>query len=140
MGLLAFDDSESGRMAEGLVSRGTVRGISIGYAVTEWEITDDEGNVVDQSRLRYDEEYIFTAKRFTLLECSLVSVPADSNAFVRSFGSSAPIGATAAAAIVARMSARSRIAARSHANEDISQPPLQRRRRYPGQIWRGGCS
>jgi hypothetical protein len=113
MGLLAFDDSENGKNAEGLVSRGMVRGISIGYHVDEFEVTDADGNVVDQSRLRYDEEYTFTAKRWTLLECSLVSVPADPDAFVRSFATSLPIGAAVASTIVARMSARQRIAGRS---------------------------
>ena len=85
MGVLAFDDSDVGRKAEGLVSRGTVRGISIGYRVDEWEVTDDEGSVIDpeRERMAWDEEYTFTAKRWELLEVSLVSVPADPNAFVR---------------------------------------------------------
>jgi hypothetical protein len=137
MGLLAFDDSDVGRKAEGLVSRGTVRGISIGYRVESWEVTDDEGNVVDQSRLRYDEDYRFTAKRWELLEVSLVSVPADSNAFVRSFGPSPPIGAAAVSDILARMRARQRIAEGNHGSEYTER--LRRRRRYPGQIWRGGA-
>jgi phage head maturation protease len=86
MGMLAFDDSAAGRMAEGLVSRGTVRGISIGYKVDEWEITDSDDKVVDpdRERLAWDEEYTFSAKRWELLEVSLVSVPADPDAFVRS--------------------------------------------------------
>ena len=139
MGLLAFDDSENGQNAEGLVSRGTVRGISIGYRVDEWEITDDEGDVVDPGRLRFDGEYTFTAKRWTLCEVSLTSCPADSNAFVRSFGSSVPIGAAAVSDILARMRARQRIAERNHANEDTaSSRPQPRRRFYPGQFWRGG--
>ena len=135
MGLLAFDDSDVGRQAEGLVSRGTVRGVSIGYKVDEWEVTDDEGDVVDPSRLRFDGEYCFTATRYELLEVSLTSVPADSGAHVRSFGSSAPIGPDGAAAVLARMSARQRIAGVLDDTE-FSKPPLQRRRRYPGQIWR----
>jgi hypothetical protein len=132
MGLLAFDDSDVGRQAEGLVSRGTVRGVSIGYKVESWLVTDDEGDVVDPNRLQWDGEYTFTAKRWTLLECSLVSVPADQNAFVRSFGSSAPIGAAMAAEITARMASRQKIAERN-----TSEPePLQCRRRYPnGRIW-----
>jgi hypothetical protein len=140
MGLLAFDDSENGKSAEGLVSRGTVRGISIGYRVDEWEVTDDEGDVVDPGRLRGDGEYTFTAKRWELLEVSLVSVPADPNAFVRSFGSSASIGAVAVSAIRARMWARQRIAEGNHNNEDreLSQPVLRRRPTYPGRYGRGG--
>jgi hypothetical protein len=133
-GLLAFDDSEVGRMAEGLVTRGTVRGISIGYSVSEWEITDSEGTVVDpdRERLMWDQDYTFTAKRWELLEVSLVSVPADPEAMIRSrglaqeypdlrsllaakrsFGASAPIGADVAAEILCRMRCRSRIARRS---------------------------
>jgi hypothetical protein len=139
MGLLAFDDSDVGRQAEGLVSRGTVRGVSIGYRVEQWEVTDTDGDIVDPSRLRWDDQATctYTAVRWELLEVSLVSVPADPNAFVRSLGWSLPIGTAAAAAIVARMSARQRIAEWNHASEDTE--PLRRRRRYPGQIWRGGA-
>jgi hypothetical protein len=86
IGLVSFDDSDAGRKAEALVARGTVRGISIGYRVDVWEITDKDGNVVDpeRERLQWDEEYTFTAKRWELLEVSLVSVPADPGAFIRS--------------------------------------------------------
>ena len=138
MGLLAFDDSDVGRKAEGLVSRGTVRGISIGYRVDEWEIADDEGNVVDpdRERLQWDEEYTFTAKRWELLEVSLVSVPTDPNAFVRSFGGSPAIGPDGAAAVRARMLAR-QLAIRP--SLDAGEPQLRRRRVYPGQFWRGGA-
>jgi Caudovirus prohead serine protease len=50
MALLALDDSTSGKMAEGLIARGMVRGISIGYRVDDddWEVTDADGNVVPQ--------------------------------------------------------------------------------------------
>jgi len=112
MGLLAFDDSDVGRQAEGLVSRGTVRGVSIGYKVDEWEVTDDEGDVVDPSRLRFDGEYTFTAKRWTLLEVSLTSCPADSNAFVRSVSTCARIEDPMVRASLARMNARARMCAR----------------------------
>jgi hypothetical protein len=117
VGRLAFDDSQPGRAAEGMVSRGTVRGISIGYAVTEWEIKDAEGDVVDpdRERLSWDEQYQFAAVKWTLLESSLVSVPADASAMIRSrsLGGSAAIGAEAAAEILGRMRCRSRIARRS---------------------------
>lgn len=141
MGLLAFDDSEVGRLAEGLVTRGTVRGISIGYRVDEWQVTDDEGDVVDPSRLRWDDQATctYTAVRWTLLESSLVSVPADANAFVRSI-SSVPIGAAAASDILARMQARQHIAEQNHIQDTEASLPLQRRRRYPGgNVWRGGA-
>jgi Caudovirus prohead serine protease len=144
IGLLSFDDSDIGRMAEGLVSRGTVRGISIGYRVNDddWEVTDDEGDKVDPSRLRWDGEYTFTARRFELLEVSLTSVPADPNAFVRSFESSPPIGADGAATVRARMGARMRIAlTTSSTTDDDASITLHRRRPiYPGggRFWRGG--
>jgi hypothetical protein len=135
MGLLAFDDSDAGRMAEGLAMRGTVRGVSIGYKVDRWEITDADGDVVDPDRMRWDDQdCVFTAVKWELLEVSLVSVPADPNAFVRSFAASPPIGAAMAAEITGRMRARQLIAERN-----TSEPePLQCRRRYPGgRIWRG---
>jgi hypothetical protein len=149
MGLLAFDDSDAGRMAEGLVTRGTVRGISIGYKVDQWRITDADGDQVDPSQLRWDDQdCTFTAVRWELLEVSLVSVPADSNAFVRSFRSSPPIGAAAASIIVERMIKRQLAAVGYEADQESSDllrdrseytEPLRRRRRYPGQIWRGGA-
>jgi prohead serine protease len=86
LGSISFDDSEVGRQAEGLAARGMVRGISIGYRVDEWEIKDADGNIVDpeRERLIWDELYTFTAKRWELLEVSMVSVPADPSAFIRS--------------------------------------------------------
>jgi hypothetical protein len=86
VGLIAFDDSKSGRNAEGLVARGMVRAVSIGYRVDKWEITDPDGNVVDleKERMQWDVEYTFTAVRWTLFEVSLVSVPADQDAVIRS--------------------------------------------------------
>jgi hypothetical protein len=88
LGLIVFDESEAGRNAEGLVARGMIRAVSIGYRVITWEITDDEGNIVDpeRERLLWDEQYTFTAKRWQLLEASLVSVPADPDAVIRSAG------------------------------------------------------
>ncbi|KWV54330.1 hypothetical protein AS156_00965 [Bradyrhizobium macuxiense] len=111
IGLLSFDDSDAGRNAEGLVARGTLKGISIGYRVDEWQVTDDDGNVVDpdRERLMWDEQYVFTAVRWELLEVSLVSVPADPDAMIRStrsMSSSAPIGAERAAEILGRMRTR----------------------------------
>lgn len=98
-GQISFDDGEAGRKAEGLVARGMVRGISIGYRVDEWEITDEDGNVIDPEiqRMRFDENYTFTANRWELLEGSLVSVPADPGAFIRSANALAddlPLGGT----------------------------------------------
>ena len=50
LGLIRFDDGEAGRQAEGLVARGAVRGVSIGYRVDKWKVTDADGNVIDPER------------------------------------------------------------------------------------------
>ena len=112
VGRLTFDSSDAGRNAEGLVSRGTIRGVSIGYSVSSWIVTDsDSGDVVDSSRLRWDGEYTFTANRFSIMELSLVSVPADPLAMIRSV--STRIMDPTVRAILARMHARYSIASRS---------------------------
>jgi hypothetical protein len=149
-GLLLFDDSDAGRKAEGLVARGMIRAVSIGYRVDEWEITDPDGDVIDPQteRLQYGVEYTFTAVRWTLLEASLVSVPADSEAVVRGRSADDPgemIGGAIAAEILARMRLRERECARFCASLQSSPPAvsqshdsngfpygLPRRRRYPG--------
>lgn len=79
LGLIRFDDGEAGRQAEGLVARGAVRGVSIGYRVDKWKVTDADGNVIDpeRERMTFDETYTFEAIRWELLEVSIVSVPAD---------------------------------------------------------------
>ena len=85
VGLIVFDDSKAGRNAEGMVARGMLRAVSIGYRVDKWEITDPDGDVVDleKERMQWDVEYTFTAVRWTLFEVSLVSVPADPDAVIR---------------------------------------------------------
>lgn len=89
MGRLKFNQTEQGQKAEGMVARGEVAGISAGYRVEEWEITDPDGKVVDpdKDRVRWDEDLTFTATRWQLFEASLVGVPADGTAMIRSFGS-----------------------------------------------------
>jgi hypothetical protein len=115
VGRLVFDDSDAGRKAEGMAARRIVRSVSIGYRVDLWSVTDDEGNVIDpeRERMAWDEDYTFTAKRWELLEVSLVSVPADASAMIRSSGSMSPmIVEDRLADILARMRARQRIATR----------------------------
>jgi phage head maturation protease len=87
MGRLKFNQTEQGQKAEGMVARGEIAGISAGYRVEDWEITDADGAVVDPERVRWDDELTFTATRWQLFEASLVGVPADGTAMVRSFGS-----------------------------------------------------
>lgn len=86
VGTLAFADTDAGRAAEGMVSRGELTGISIGYAVRTWTLTEST-----------DERDTWTATRWELLEVSLVPVPADPSAGVRSAASHRPpAGAPAA--------------------------------------------
>jgi HK97 family phage prohead protease len=118
VGTILFDnESDAGRQAESMVARGIIRGVSIGYRVDTWQVEDEDGTVIDpdRERLAWDESYVFTAKRWELLEVSLVSVPADPAAMIRSrsLDSSAAIGADGAAEILCRMRCRSRIARRS---------------------------
>jgi HK97 family phage prohead protease len=79
IGLLHFADTDRGREAEARVSRGELRGVSIGYRVTKWEITSVE-----------DDHETWRATGWELLEVSLVSVPADAAAGVRSAPGSIP--------------------------------------------------
>jgi hypothetical protein len=155
MGRIVFDDTPEGRKAEGMVARGEITGISAGYRVNDWEIKDGDGRVIDPEvdRIRWDDDDLtYTATNWELFEASIVSVPADSAALIRSlgsgddralpsFGSSPPIGAAAASVIIERMIAR-QLAAVGYDDQDEVQAsytePLRRRRRYPGQLWRSG--
>lgn len=74
VGLLHFEDSDRGRDVEARVLAGTIRAISIGYRVTRWQMTEVDDN---------DNE-TWRAVAWELLEASLVPVPADPNAVVRS--------------------------------------------------------
>jgi hypothetical protein len=91
MGEIAFNDTERGRQAEGMVARGEVRGLSVGYAVHQWRITNAEGRELDPEadRIPSDGTATFEAVRWEIYEASLVSVPADGSAMIRSmnFGS-----------------------------------------------------
>lgn len=72
-GRIRFADTEAGRRAEGMVSRGEVTGISVGYRVTTWNLVSLES-----------ELEIWRADKWELLEVSLVAVPADPQASIRS--------------------------------------------------------
>lgn len=87
VGTLTFADTDEGRKIEARVARKELRGISIGYRVSKWEIQS-----VDE-----DHE-TWRATRWELLEVSLVSVPADANAGVRAVGGSPVPSAGASAA------------------------------------------
>jgi phage head maturation protease len=113
MGQIRFNETPNGELAMGMVGRGEIAGISAGYAVNEWEITDEKGRVIDPDveRIRWDENGLtFTATSWSLHEGSLVSVPADPLSGIRSLGTgldrAAFIGASNHAEIRARMNAR----------------------------------
>ena len=74
IGTLHFNDTEAGRAVEARVAAGELRAISIGYRVTRWQITATDDT---------DHE-TWRAVAWELLEASLVPVPADPNAVVRS--------------------------------------------------------
>lgn len=90
VGTLTFADTDAGRKAEGMVARGEIKGISVGYRVTRWEITKeaDENSKFDTWR----------ATGWELLEVSLVPVPADAGAGVRSEPSATPPNGNTSAA------------------------------------------
>jgi hypothetical protein len=109
-GRLAFAETRQGKIAEGIISRNEVAGISCGYKVETWEISDADGNIIpeDASQWRWDDtDLTFTAVRWQLLEASLCAVAADASASVRSLvihGNNADVRA--------RMLARQTISAR----------------------------
>ncbi|KPL55569.1 hypothetical protein ABB55_27790 [Prosthecomicrobium hirschii] len=81
IGRIRFAESARGQAAEAMVRAGTATGISIGYRVETWTLTQ---SAPDQGT------EIWTATRWELLEVSLVSVPADPLALVRAASPAAP--------------------------------------------------
>lgn len=78
-GDLRFNETPDGQLYEGMVARGELASISVGYRVTAW-----------QMRAIENETEIWVATRWELYEVSLVPVPADPNAAVRSAVTPAP--------------------------------------------------
>jgi HK97 family phage prohead protease len=83
MARLTFADTPEGRDFEGRVSRGEISQVSIGYRVTSWTLRTVENDVET-----------WRADKWELYEVSLVTVPADPGAVIRS----APAPAAAPAA------------------------------------------
>jgi HK97 family phage prohead protease len=77
-------DTARGEELAGMIQRGELTGISIGYQVRSWQLVE----VID------NDHEVWRASSWELLEASLVSVPADPNAGVRS---AAPSPGTTAA-------------------------------------------
>lgn len=75
LGTLKFGETDRAKDVEGMVARGELKGISIGYRVNTWTIATIE-----------DDHETWRATRWELLEVSLVSVPADAIAAVRAAG------------------------------------------------------
>jgi hypothetical protein len=116
LGKATFAQTPQGRLAEKMVATGMLKGVSAGYSISEFEITDPDGNIIDpEKQMRWDDsENTFTAVRWQLLEASLVGVPADAASAVRSFG-----GAQAGEnAVLIRMQARQRMLERMSAYRD----------------------
>jgi hypothetical protein len=88
MGTIAFNQTPNGKLAEGMVASGEIAGISAGYCVRSWQITDQDNNVIDPevTSVRWDDDLTFTATKWDLHEASLVSVPADHLSGIRSLG------------------------------------------------------
>lgn len=102
VGKFVFAQTPQGMKAEGMVARGELVGISAGYRVDRWEITDADGDVVDEAAVRWSDDLTFTATKWQLFEASLCGVPADGASMVRSLGG----GGDDLADIRARMAAR----------------------------------
>lgn len=83
-GVIKFNRTDAGMRAEGMVKRGEVNGISVGYRVTEWEVQDADGNIIDSDHHRWgDDNLIFAGKKWELIEVSVCTVPADAQAGFR---------------------------------------------------------
>ncbi len=74
VGTVRLDETEDALEAAGQISRGVLTGISAGYRILEWA----------QIAGGMDAEEVWRAERWELLEVSLVSIPADPLAGVRS--------------------------------------------------------
>ena len=79
---IKFDSDDEAKTIMEKVSSGTLRGVSVGYVVDDWEVVK-EGKMSTDGRF---EGPSYIARKWTPLEISIVSVPADSTVGVgRSF-------------------------------------------------------
>jgi len=119
MGRISFNETMEGERAEGMVARGEIGAVSAGYRVETWEIRDSNGKVIDPEvhKVRWDDDLSFEATRWELLEASLVAVPADASAVIRSadiaFSTASIFDRDEIANIRARALARQRIITRT---------------------------
>jgi HK97 family phage prohead protease len=105
-GRIRFAQTPRGKLAEGMVKRGELTGISAGYRVDKWAVSDDDGIPVDEDNARWSDDLTFTATRWQLYEGSLVGVPADILSAVRKLDNGQDFNT---ADTIARMNARQRM-------------------------------
>jgi hypothetical protein len=84
-GRLGFGLTPQADLAWGMVQRGELSAISIGYKVLRWIVHDENDELIDQE-LAYPNaaSFTYTAERWELLEASLVALGADAGAGIRS--------------------------------------------------------
>lgn len=79
---IKFDSDDEAKTIMEKVSNGTLRGVSVGYVVDDWEVVK-EGKMSTDGRF---EGPCYIARKWIPLEISIVSIPADSTVGVgRSF-------------------------------------------------------
>jgi HK97 family phage prohead protease len=100
-GRLAFADTKDGRRAEELVKQRIITSVSIGYLILSYRLEES----IDD----YEDLPTYVVERFQVAEVSLVGVPADASATIRSLGSTASKPVRDA---LARMQIRQRMYAR----------------------------
>jgi Caudovirus prohead serine protease len=113
LGTLKFNQTPEGEKAAGMIERGEINGVSIGYRVVDWEIFDAQGNVIDPAidRTRWDDDNLTsTASKWELIEISVCACPADPATGIRAFADRAFTPTpTFIAEARARMAARQRM-------------------------------
>jgi HK97 family phage prohead protease len=83
-GVIKFNRTDGGMRAEGMIKRGELGGVSVGYRVLEWEVQDGDGNIIDADHYRWgDDDLTFVGKNWELLEVSICAVPADAQSGFR---------------------------------------------------------
>ncbi len=118
LGTLQFNQTREGKKAEEMVARKEINGVSIGYRVQDWEITDSDGRAIDPAieHTRWNEDDLtFTASKWELLEVSLCAVAADDAAGIRAYTDRAYPLNTAIAEIRTRMRVRQNMLSRQQA-------------------------
>ncbi|HXX03674.1 MAG TPA: hypothetical protein VEJ37_05015 [Xanthobacteraceae bacterium] len=80
LGMLAFDGTDAGRTARGMVRRGELRGVSVFGDVDTFVLENEAGEPVDPRELENyvdEQNFVFRAIRWRLAEASLVMTGAD---------------------------------------------------------------